>query len=93
MEEILSIQHIHHKISLDFNLFIDYCIANPTFTERLLAIGLKCPMHLASNESMKNMTQIANQLLSSNDIKLADLFINPNIVETNEKWSEVRGDE
>jgi hypothetical protein len=40
-------------------------------------------MHLASSQSMKQMTEIANQVLTANDIKLADLFINPHTDEIN----------
>jgi len=38
------------------------------------------------------MTQIANQLLTANDIKLADLFIDPHMLEINLKWNEMQND-
>ena len=75
LEELLSIPNIHSKIKNNMKTFIEYCILHPTFTEKFINIGLKCPMHESNNAQMKNFTFIAADVLTSDHETLADLFI------------------
>ena len=65
MEEILGIKDIHQKIKRNMEIFTDYCSEKHSFTERLIMLGLKCPMHQSNNQNMKNLTFIAADLLTS----------------------------
>lgn len=57
--------------------FVDHCRRKPEFTERLISLGLKCPMHQSNNPQMKKYTYIAVDVLTCDHETLADLFILP----------------
>lgn len=77
LEELLCIKDIHTKIKLNMKTFVEHCRKKTQFTDRLINIGLKCPMHESNNQKMKNITYIATDILTCDHETLADLFILP----------------
>lgn len=63
--------------------FVLHCITHPTFTERFINIGLKCPMHESKNQQMKLFTYIAADILTCDHEALANLFILPQSAQRN----------
>lgn len=68
---------IHAKIKRQMKVFIDYCRRKEPVADRLIALGLKCPMHESTNPRMKTLSYIAADLLTSDHESLADLLILP----------------
>ena len=58
-------------------VFTQYCRTHEEFTDRLISLGLKCPMHQSNNQQMKQLTYIAADVLTCDHQTLADLFILP----------------
>jgi hypothetical protein len=75
LEEILTVKDIHNKIKKQMKIFVDYCKIHESFTDRLISLGLKCPMHESTNDQMKNVTYIAADVLTSDHEAVADLLI------------------
>jgi hypothetical protein len=75
LEEVLSVEGIHAKIWQDVHLFLDFCSRNDSFADRLIALGLKCPMHQSASPHMKTLTFIAADLLTSDHDAVADLLL------------------
>lgn len=75
LEEMFSLKDIQGKIKRQMKMFVEYCRANESFTDRLISLGLKCPMHESNNLQMKNVAYIAADILTSDHEAVADLLI------------------
>jgi hypothetical protein len=75
LEEVLSIRGIHGRIRQEMRIFIDHCARNDSFADRLITLGLKCPMHQSTSPQMKELTFIAADLLTSDHDAVADFLL------------------
>jgi hypothetical protein len=64
LEELLDIRDVLTKIRTNMKVWVDHLRKNPNMAHKLIAMGLKCPMHLSNNLQMKNRTHIAAEVLT-----------------------------
>jgi len=56
-------------------VFMEHCSRNESFAERLITLGLKCPMHQSASPQMKTLTFIAADILTSDHDAVADWLL------------------
>lgn len=94
----MSIAGIQSKIKQELRLFLGHCARNESFADRLITLGLKCPMHQSASPQMQTLTFIAADILTSDQDALADFLLPTSAsndegeiaeeIETEEAWSE-----
>ena len=58
-------------------MFLNYCNRNESFGDRLVSLGLKCPMHQSNSPQMREFTRIAADLLTTEHKALTEMLIRP----------------
>lgn len=56
-------------------MFLGHCARNESFADRLITLGLKCPMHQSASPQMQTLTFIAADILTSDQDALADFLL------------------
>lgn len=54
---------------------MEFCRKNDSFADRLITLGLKCPMHQSTSPHMRTLTFIAAEILTSDHDAIADFLL------------------
>lgn len=79
LEELLEVPHVDGRIKTDTGLFLRHCNRHEEYGDRLISLGLKCPMHQSNSPQMRRFSRIAADLLTNEHPELARLMIRPTV--------------